>query len=86
MSCITLERQPVRATQEDAGLLSPARGQVCIPVVGLSATCTFTLVPFFLRALPSFPTAIKFILSHSQVLPINTKREVQVEKLSTCAE
>lgn len=47
MSCITVERQPMRATQGDAGLLSLAGGQVCVPMVPLSATCTFTLVPLF---------------------------------------
>ena len=47
MSCITFERRHIRATHEDAGFLSPARAQVCIPVVGLSGTCTFTFVPLF---------------------------------------
>lgn len=72
MSCTTFERQHMRATHEDAGLLSLTRAQVCIPVVGLSAA---SHLPLFLslRALTSFPTAIKSILSHSEVLPINAK-------------
>lgn len=47
MSCITFERQHMRATYEGAGLLSLARAQVCIPVVGLSAACTSAFVPLF---------------------------------------